>query len=257
MKNITYQSDAIGNFYRSHRRRWIEFYPSERAVFEKLAAGKESFSEILDVGGAAGGLGEALMERFGTVKDYTSIDINRQVNEYGAALPSRLTGKRRFITADICNCGELAGKQFDLVTGLSVADWNVDAAGILSQCWSHVRENGHLVISLRLTDGQTLCDPACSYQHIWFEDSPPPPNSERAPYNVFNVDDALHWLGGQQPVPSWIYLYGYWGKPSASAHTPFDRLLFTVIAMKKPPIGNAPPLRIETDFPSDISIANR
>ena len=84
MKNITYQSDAIGHFYRSHRQRWSEFYPSERAVFEKLAADKASFSTVLDVGGAAGGLGEALMERFGTLNDYTSIDINRQANEYGA-----------------------------------------------------------------------------------------------------------------------------------------------------------------------------
>ena len=206
---------------------------------------------MLDVGCAAGGLCDALVERFGTLESYTGVDINRHAIEVGAKHDSQTRPKKRFVVADICNCNELAGQTFALVTVLGVADWNVDARGIVAQCWEHVRPNGYLVISLRLTPNRTTCDIARSFQYIWFEASPPPTDAERAPYHVFNLSEAVAWLAGQAPQPESLYVYGYWGKPSAMARTPYDRLLFSVIAMRKPgaPTPGAEP-QIEMHLPA-------
>ena len=254
--NIAYRTAAIGEFYGAHRRTWAEFYPSERTVFERVAGRGGSFASVLDVGCAAGGLGEALMERFGTLASYAGVDINRAAVDAAAGMASRIPS-RRFIAADICDCPQLQGCEFDLVTALSVADWNVDATGILAACWKHVRPNGHLVASLRLTPrAGGVCDPARSYQHIWFEPTPAPPEAERAPYHVFNIDDTIGWLAGQTPRPADVYIHGYWGKPSAQARTPFDRIVFSVVAMRKPAAGETVEQpTIETDLPADALTA--
>jgi SAM-dependent methyltransferase len=256
-KNIAYRTGAIRAFYIAHRRKWAEFYPSERTVFERIAMRGASFANVLDVGCAAGGLGDALMERFGTLASYTGIDINQAAADAAAAMPTRIPA-RRFITGDICDCPQLEGHAFDLVTALGVTDWNVDAAGILADCWKHVRANGHLVASLRLTpraDG--VCEMNRSYQHIWYEPTPVPPDVERAPYHVFNVDHAIGWLAGQMPPPANIQIHGYWGKPSAQARTPFERIVFSAVAMRKPADGEIVlQPTIETDLPADALTAS-
>jgi SAM-dependent methyltransferase len=242
-QNIAYKTDVIGDFYRTHRRRWQDFYQSERHVFDTLAARGASFANVLDVGCAAGGLGDALSERFGQIESYTGVEINRHAAAVGAELASRSRLAKTFIVADICDCKALAGRTFDLVTVLGVADWNVDARGIVARCWEHVRPNGHLVISLRLTPHKTICDITRSFQYIWFEPTPPLADVERAPYNVFNVSEAIAWLAGHTPKPEHLYIYGFWGKPSAVARTPYDRLLFSVIALRRP---TAPMAEVET-----------
>jgi SAM-dependent methyltransferase len=233
MTNIAYQSDAIARHYSMHRRRWSDLYPSERTIFERLAAENTRFRRVLDVGCAAGGLAEALAERFASIEGYTGVDINPQAIEAARRLANS-PFETRFLNADICQASFLSDEVFDLVTALSVADWNVDANGILAACWRRVAPGGHLVISLRLTPGAGICDMSRSFQSIWFEDSPPPADAERAAYNVFNVREALRLLGDQVPTPERIVLSGYWGRPSATAHTPYERLIFSVIAMRRP-----------------------
>jgi SAM-dependent methyltransferase len=253
-KNIAYRTHIISDFYRSHRRSWAELYPSERRIFETIAARGADFSTVLDVGCAAGGLAEALMEHFGSLHSYTGIDVNQPAIAVARTLPSRIADKRTFIAADICDCAELDGHAFDLVTALGVADWNIDADGILAKCWEHVRPGGRLVISLRLTPGEGVSDIDRSYQYIWFDrESAPPPEAERAPYSVFNVDAAIGWLCRQAPTPDLIQISGYWGTPSPTAHTLYDRIVFSAIAMRKPASrkpANEP--AIETDLPDDV-----
>src|SRR5262245_52489995 len=120
--NIAYRTDVIGEFYGTHRRRWQDLYPSERHVFETLADRRASFASVLDVGCAAGGRCDALMERFGTLESYTGVDINRHAIEVGAKHDSQPRPKKRLMVADICNCTDLAGQTFGLVTVLGVAD---------------------------------------------------------------------------------------------------------------------------------------
>jgi SAM-dependent methyltransferase len=257
-QNIAYRTDAIGDFYATHRRCWQDFYQSERHVFETLAARGADFANVLDVGCAAGGLGDALSERFGTVASYTGVEINRHAAEVGAGLASPAGLAKTFIVADICDCKELAGRTFELVTSLSVADWNVDARGIVAKCWEHVRPNGHLVISLRLTPHKTICDIARSSQAVWFEPTAPPAKVERAPYNVFNVGEAIAWLSDQAPKPEHLFVYGFWGKPSAIARTPYERLLFSVIALRKPAVPAADvETEVEARLPASAFAGNR
>jgi SAM-dependent methyltransferase len=258
-RNIAYRTDAIGDFYRTHRRRWQDFYDSERHVFETLSARGASFANVLDVGCAAGGLCDALGERFGAVKAYTGIDINRHAAEIGAELAGNAPN-RTFVVGDICDAAELAGRTFDLVTVLGVADWNVDTTGIIAKCWEHVGPNGHLVISLRLTPGETVCDLTKSYQYIWFEPTQPSPDVERAPYSVLNISEAIAWLTGKTPKPQHLYAYGFWGKPSAAARTPFDRVLFSVIALRKAPdavVKTEIELHLPADALAGVRIADR
>lgn len=251
-KNITYQTSALDAFYRHNRRHWNEFYPSEQKVFETIAERGAAFRRVLDVGCAAGGLGDALSERFASIKSYTGVDINRQAIETATALAAKSAIAKRFIRGDICDCPDLAHETFDLVTALGVADWNLDPEGIMDRCWEHVQPGGYLVISLRLTPARTICDISRSFQYVWFEPTPPPTDAEKAPYNVFNVADAMRWLRGLNPRPASIYCYGYWGKPSAMARTPYDRLVFSVIGLQKSenPVQQT---KIDAELPADVA----
>src|SRR5712691_7693013 len=157
-RNIVYRTDAIARHYGVNRRRWTDLYPSERWIFDRVAAERERLGRMLDVGCAAGGLAEALTERYSTIDSYTGIDINRNAIEAAHAEISRRPIAEEFIAGDICNCPALSRRRFDLVTALSVADWNIDAQGILAACWNHVEEGGYLVASLRLTPEAGICD---------------------------------------------------------------------------------------------------
>lgn len=253
-RNIVYQTDAIDAFYSGHRRRWADFYPSERTVFEAIAADGASFARVLDVGCAVGGLGEALIERFKDVTSYTGIDINRQAIETAARIADGSSVQKRFIAADICDAPQIAGETFDVVTALGVADWNLDPSGIVNDCWKHVRPGGYLVMSLRLTPHATICDMNRSYQFIWFNSEAPPPDAERAPYNVFNSNAAIDWMSNLSPRPASLFCYGYWGKPSSAARVPYDRLVFSVLALQRP-VNPGGAMKKDIRLPDDAGVS--
>lgn len=203
---------------------------SERYIFKKIAE-DDSFGSVLDVGCAAGGLALALSD-YASVKSYTGVDINEQAisvaNNHSWNLPTE------FYNSDILTCEPVSSRVYDLVCCLSVADWNIETNNIINRCWSHVAPGGHMVISLRLTPGEGVRDMERSYQYIQFSDGPVAADAERAPYVVMNVREAVGILSGLRVEPTLIHGYGYWGKPSAMARTPFDRLIFTVFAVRKP-----------------------
>src|SRR5262249_22032956 len=112
-----------------------------------------------------------------------------------------------------------------------------------------VAPGGYLLMSLRVTPNATVCDIERSFQFIWFEPSPPPADVERAPYNVFNIRDAIGWLTNRMPSPEYMHIYGTWGAPSITARTLYDRFVFAVIALRKPPLGRAP---LETEIEAHL-----
>ena len=234
--NIAFRTEELVRYFQNHRRRWDEFYPSERWIFERIGQAGGSLGSVLDVGCAVGGLGRALSERF-RLESYVGVDISRVVIEAARSITTAWPMPVEFFAADICDCRDLLGRRFDLVASLSVVDWNVDAAGILATCWNLVAPGGHLVVSLRLTPAATVCDIEMSYQPIWAGSGAAPADAERAPYNVFNTMDAIAMLAQQHPAPSDILAYGYWGKPSPTAHSPYERLVFGVFAIRKPQDG--------------------
>ena len=231
--NLRYSSREIAEFYSRHRNTWNELYSSEQAIFARLAEGKESFGTVLDVGCAVGGLGRALAERC-KVRRYVGIDINHQAIQAALLRQSDFPVPCSFICGDIVDHpAPLPGQQFDLVCSLSCADWNLEPLRIIQTCWDHVAPGGHLVLSVRLTNGRGLNDLNQSYQFIHFGDDPLTGGEERANYVVFNVFELLGNLASLKPCPNRLSAYGYWGKPSRTAVTPYERLVFAVFALEK------------------------
>ncbi|MBZ0165418.1 MAG: class I SAM-dependent methyltransferase, partial [Candidatus Omnitrophica bacterium] len=226
-KNIVYSSEEILKYYQSHRNRWEDFYPSEKWVFERIATGDGQLGEVLDVGCAGGGLGKALLERF-TLSSYTGIDIHRGIIEW-AKENQKLNVPVQFFAEDI-NVIDLK-RSYDLVASLGCADWNIETSRIIQSCWDKVKPGGYFVGSLRLTDGEGINDIGKSYQYINFSGADNEP--EVANYVVTNYNEAIAMLGALDPAPELIGAYGYWGKPSGTAATPFSRILFSVFFVRK------------------------
>lgn len=221
--NIAYQTGEIAEYFAQHRSRWAEFYPSEQLVFERIL-GTAAGIDVLDVGCAIGGLGAALAERF-VIDTYVGVDINAQAITLAKAR-AWADLSVEFHTGDILSVTARL-RQYQLVTNLSCADWNTETDAIIQTSWGHVAAGGHLVLSLRLTKDATVNDITRSYQPIGRS------GDERANYVVMNVHDALGLLRSLEPRPSSLFAYGYWGTPSASATTPFDRLVFAVFSVGK------------------------
>lgn len=226
-KNIEYKSREIQAFYSCNRSRWEEFYPSERWVLAKLAGQDGFLGDVLDVGCACGGLGVALSRQF-RLSSYTGVDINRQAIEW-AAKEQKLSVPATFMAGDILDLA--LEDTFEVVMSLGCADWNIESQKIMEACWARVKAGGHFVISLRLTTGPGVNDIETSYQYINFSGQERTP--EVANYVVFNFPAVLGLMQELKPAPTLIGAYGYWGKPAATAVTPFTRLVFAVFYLRK------------------------
>jgi SAM-dependent methyltransferase len=229
--NIAYRGDQLAEYFAAARAQWHHLYPSERWIFERLAGAEQRLGRVLDVGCAAGGLASALLERF-SVASYVGVDINRPVVELARRRLRGLPLPAVVWHGDILHMGALDGQPYDLVVSLSCADWNVETAAIIDACWSRVRPGGRLVISVRLTPGRGVNDYARSYQLI-AADEARLDGCERANYVVFNGREFLRLVKGLGPAPDQVLGYGYWGRPSSTAVTPYERLVFAVFALRK------------------------
>lgn len=239
--NIHYRSELIEQFYRTHRTRWDQFYESERTMLSGLGLGPTT--RVLDIGCGCGGLGLAVRERFG-VRDYTGVDINRQAVETAA----RMNSAARFVHGDVAMLSGdvLAEEDYDLVASLGCIDWNVRVDAMLEKAYRYVRPGGYFLSSFRLTTEDGVNDMGRSYQYINFDGRR---EGEVAPYVVFNGRDLLSRLC--RLAPRRILGYGYWGMPSATAVTPFERVCFAVLALEKS-AGPAVGMRLELELPGDL-----
>lgn len=238
MSNVAYKSAGLARYFAGFRDKWADFYPSERWVIERVAAAK-GLGRVLDVGCASGGLGRALASRK-LLRSYAGVDINPQVIEAASAAKTR---GARFVCGDILAPGTFRGESFDTVFNLSCADWNVETARIIGASWRKVAPGGTFVISLRLTGGKGINDARKSYQIA---------AGERANYAVFNAGTAVALLAGL-PGAGRVLGYGYWGKPSKTARTPFKKLVFAVFAVTKGKEDLAAP-SMELRLPLSLSI---
>ncbi|HMH50518.1 MAG TPA: class I SAM-dependent methyltransferase [Candidatus Acidoferrum sp.] len=242
--NKTYRTDEIARFYGGHRLRWEEFYPSERTVFEQVAARFGPPRSVLDAGCAAGGLGLALQERFSTLDRYVGVDVNPQAI---SVAQGRARPWQTFICADVGTTPS-GSARFQWVVSLSCVDWNLAPIETIRSLWACVAPGGLLILSLRLTDGAGTTDPAVSRQRIVFEGDDP--GAEVANYVVFNVHEAIGLLAGLGP--DMLVGYGYWGPPSRTAVTPYERLAFTVFAAHRSADAREENVRLELGVPSDL-----
>jgi SAM-dependent methyltransferase len=247
MKNIKYCSRELSDFYSKNRNSFSGFYPSEKWVFDKVFKSNGSFGKILDVGCACGGLSAALNEKY-DFKSYTGIDISKASIESAKRIV-KLKLPTKFIAGDIVLQKNQKNK-YDTVFSLSCADWNVQTNKIFNVSWNALKPGGFMMISLRLTDGKGINNIRKSYQYINM--SGRDKNPEIANYVVFSLKDAVELFSSQRPSPESIGAYGYWGKPSKTAVTPYKRLVFAVFYIKKSKDSGIKSIRTEFNLPSDI-----
>lgn len=248
-KNIIFNSKQILEFYSRNRKKWKEFYPSEKWVFEKIAKDNKILGDVLDVGCACGGLAVALSNGF-ILNSYTGVDIHKDVIDW-AKREQKLTIPANFICGDIVRID--LHRQYDTVASLSCADFNIETNTIIKKCWSLVKAGGYFIVSLRLTNKKGINNIQRSYQYINF--SGKESNPEICNYVVFNFMDTLAMFGRLWPKHKIIGVYGYWGKPSPTARTPFKKLVFAVYYIKKEAEGfnsKTSPLEIELNLPFDF-----
>lgn len=219
-QNIKYTSKEIENFYKDNRIKWDDFYNSEKFIFEKLNF--SSASKVLDIGCGCGGLGNALNERFG-VKHYVGIDINDQSIKTAKSLFPEF----KFVCADMLT-HNFANDKFDFVTSLSCIDWNVEFHSMVAAAFEYVKPGGYFISSFRLTDKPSIKSIEDSYQFINFDGKL---EGEKAPYIVLNVDELVSEMITFSP--SQISAFGYWGAPSKTAVTPFEKICFAVFCIQK------------------------
>jgi len=224
-KNIKYESDQIESFYKDHRSKWEDFYPSEHYIFE--ATGIQPSSTILDIGCGCGGLGNALRQKYGAVQ-YTGIDINEKAIQTGQKLYPEFT----LLAGDILNGDNLGlgEENFDVVIALGCIDFNVEFDRMLSAAMSHLKPGGIFISSFRLTNKKSLTELDEAFQYINFDGAL---EGEKAPYVVMNYHDMMKKIEAFSPQK--IHAYGYWGKPSRTAIIPYDEIFFSVFAVTKGP----------------------
>ncbi|WP_321491587.1 class I SAM-dependent methyltransferase [uncultured Desulfobacter sp.] len=231
--NLIYSSEELKQYYVTHRNTWTDFYPSERDIFNIVAGDEKNMGRVFDVGCAAGGLGRALQSQF-SITEYVGLDIHEKVIQEGMGkggfrMPARL------YAGDILNSVFAPGELFDVVVSLSCADWNLNPIDILKKCWSYVRPGGNFILTLRLTPYESIVDFSKSYQYIYFGNEKMIEEEvyEKAAYVVFNIKESIKIMQALKPAPKKIIARGYWGTPSLSAVTPYDKLIFSAFAVKK------------------------
>jgi SAM-dependent methyltransferase len=240
-KNIVYKTDWLARYFSENRVKWQHFYESERIIIDQLHL--DSSHTVLDIGCGCGGLGLALREKF-DVDDYTGVEINSPAAEAGRAMNQ----KANIFCGDILDLSqnELKDKHFNVVFSLSCVDWNVRFSDMLAAAWNHVLPGGYLVSTFRLTEGEGCNDIKQSYQYINFDEIL---EGEIASYVVLNAEDLLQQLSVFNP--SEIRAYGYWGTPSATAVTLYDKLCFAAFSIRKRSDDIEPP-RYNLSLPAEI-----
>ena len=251
-KNIEYKTKEISKYFSINRVKWDQFYPSEKWIFERVAGSSGQMGSVLDAGCAAGGLGLALDERF-SLSEYVGVDVNVPAIEHANTWRTQFSCPCDFICGDILTINSLPADKFDNVFSLSCADWNIATEEIISECWKYVRVGGHFILTLRLTPQQSLLRFSESFQYIHFGEGRPEKKEgvEKAPYIVLNFQHALAILTKLQPKPDHITAYGYWGLPSPTARTRYDRLIFTALAVRKGDNGRKD-IQCEFHLPVDL-----
>lgn len=229
-QNISYKTLQLLQYYSCHRNSWNALYPSERIVIEKILHELEHLDSysILDVGCACGGLASAFSERIKHNFIYNGIDINRDMIDW-AKNHINLPIQTNFYCTDILEWD--SEELYDVVFSLSCIDWNIETIEMLKKCWNKVKPGGYFILSIRLTDQKSINNIEQAYQYIQFNKEQ---EEEKANYVIFRFDDIMHlFLEVGNGFLDSIYAYGYWGQPSKTAFIPYNRLCFSVFALRK------------------------
>ena len=241
-KNIPYQTDKIADYFSQNRIKWSQFYESEKKIIKGLKLRPDD--QVLDIGCGCGGLGLALKEQF-SIHNYTGVEINK----LAAVSARQLNPMAIILHGDILSpkINESLRKSYDFVFSLSCIDWNIEFAKMLSVIWDRVKPGGQMVATFRLSTEEGCNDMTKSYQFINYEGLM---EGEKAPYVVLNINSLLRQLMKFEPAE--IKAFGYWGIPSSTAVTPYERLCFAAISIQKRMQGQLGDVQLTLDLPSEV-----
>lgn len=222
--NLHYATNKIEQYFSNNRVSWNQFYQSEKNIIENTEINE--LSDILDLGCACGGLGIALKEKFGVI-NYTGIELNPQA----ISTAKRINPNGVFINKDMLEISkeDLDDKLYDYVFSLSCIDWNIEFDKMFKKAFTFVKREGALIISLRLSKEKSSKDVKESFQYINYNNKK---HGEVAPYVVININEFFNIIEEHLNVIE-VNGYGYWGKPSDTAVTPYKRICFAVFSIKK------------------------
>ena len=223
---IAYQFEAMAKFYSTNRNTWNDFYPSEKLMIKRVME-RVNTPKVLDMGGATGGLGHALTEKW-KLAEYVCLDINEASISEGRSKASLIQCPSRFIVGDATDLEST--DSFDIVYSLSCADWDIKPYNILRSCWKQVEKGGYLLFSARLTDQKTVTDINQSFQYCTHVDSDLG-KSQIANYVIFNYIDLINFFCNLDTES--IEAYGDWGLTPPSANTVYEKVVFSVFLIRK------------------------
>ena len=99
-----------------------------------------------------------------------------------------------------------------------------------------------------MTLNKTINDVSKSYQFINYNSKK---EGEIAPYVILNINEIIFTISKTLNV-SEINSYGYWGEPSKTSVTPYNKILFAVFSIKKNLNSiNNPRIIYNLNFPDD------
>ena len=121
-----YKSKEAAEYFSNNRTTFEDFYESEKLIlkqFIKTINNSDEKHYLLDIGCAAGGLGNSLKSLLKDKLDYTGIDINPESIKIGRKLFHNLNLIEGDFTQNVEN---LFARDINTIISFSCIDWNED-----------------------------------------------------------------------------------------------------------------------------------
>jgi hypothetical protein len=185
-------TDYNSQLYTQWRRKFAEFFPSERYFFENSRL--ENGISILDVGGAAGGLGTALLDSVDSNIRYTCIDPDKKAIEIGKRLDYRLNFIEGFFPEGVQD-------RYDMVIMLALFPQLPEWKSIIFKMKDRANKYINFSLMLRLS-GPTVTDIDTAYSY--YLDS-----GKRVHQIVHNAYEFFNFLSTSEIEAKKIHFYGY------------------------------------------------
>lgn len=224
MKNAdAWSIPSVVDFFKTHRNRTSEVYPSEWIFLKDLL--KEDMS-VLDIGCALGGFSRVLSEHLKSFT-YTGVDISSAMIEQA----SKLNPEHRFILVQEDKLDSLHNEQFDLVLCLGILHLNEKWRPLISEAWNHTRHN--LLFDLRESGQSTIEDKNISYFKMNFNQANGKDAELTLPYNIINSGDALRAIQELCPDYSGVTQFGYFRPIQSTATSPIRNVVMKTYCISR------------------------
>jgi SAM-dependent methyltransferase len=215
------ESLSSRNYWKNHRNKLDDLYPSERYFLEPVIKCSKS---VLDVGCAAGGSFDFCLEAKSNI-DYTGIDISKELINIARELHP--TGD--FFVFDGHEI-TLENKKVDLVFSIGVLHHLHHWRNMIKQMVNF--SSKFTIFDLRLSSEDTLDNAIKYYQKVTFDGKWK--SKTVISYLVVNIDEFKNFM--KQCFGSSRYRvesYGYYAKPTGSANIPYDKVFMCCIKVEK------------------------